>query len=133
MSLRWGRRMRTRRMGRCATRGRWTGCRGGARGGARGGGGLCVGGLGADTGGSIRQPAAFCGVVGVLPTYGRVSRYGLIAFASSLDRVGPFATNVRDAATMLSVLAGKDVMDATSSERPGPDYFADGRKPRGGL
>src|SRR5215469_7870287 len=74
--------------------------------------------LGTDTGGSIRQPAAFCGVVGVLPTYGRVSRYGLIAFASSLDRVGPLAKSVRDAATLLQVLAGHDVMDATSSDRP---------------
>ena len=74
--------------------------------------------LGTDTGGSIRQPAAFCGVVGVLPTYGRVSRYGLIAFASSLDRVGPLTKNVKDAATMLEVIAGKDAMDATSSDRP---------------
>lgn len=78
--------------------------------------------LGTDTGGSIRQPAAFCGVVGVLPTYGRVSRYGLIAFASSLDRVGPFAGNVRDAAEVLGVIAGHDVMDATSSRAPVPDY-----------
>jgi len=84
--------------------------------------GFAVATLGTDTGGSIRQPAAFCGVVGVLPTYGRVSRYGLIAFASSLDRVGPFAANVRDAATMLSVLAGKDAMDATSSDQPIGDY-----------
>src|SRR5664279_1859242 len=89
--------------------------------------------LGTDTGGSIRQPAAFCGVVGLLPTYGRVSRYGLIAFASSLDRVGPFTTNVRDAATMLSVLAGKDVMDATSSERPVGDYVGALEKPVKGL
>jgi aspartyl-tRNA(Asn)/glutamyl-tRNA(Gln) amidotransferase subunit A len=81
--------------------------------------------LGTDTGGSIRQPAAFCGVVGVLPTYGRVSRYGLIAFASSLDRVGPLAGNVRDAAEVLGVIAGHDVMDATSSTTPVPDYTLD--------
>ena len=95
--------------------------------------GFAVATLGSDTGGSIRQPAAFCGVVGVLPTYGRVSRYGLIAFASSLDRVGPFATNVRDAATMLSVLAGTDVMDATSSDRPVGDYVGALEKPVAGL
>jgi len=89
--------------------------------------------LGTDTGGSIRQPAAFCGVVGVLPTYGRVSRYGLIAFASSLDRVGPFTANVKDAATMLQVLAGKDAMDATSSDRPVDDYVGALAKPVDGL
>lgn len=85
---------------------------------------MAVATLGTDTGGSIRQPASFCGVVGVLPTYGRVSRYGLIAFASSLDRVGPFAANVRDAATVLGVIAGHDPMDATSSSEPVPDYAA---------
>jgi aspartyl-tRNA(Asn)/glutamyl-tRNA(Gln) amidotransferase subunit A len=89
--------------------------------------------LGTDTGGSIRQPAAFCGVVGVLPTYGRVSRYGLIAFASSLDRVGPFTKNVKDAATMLEVLAGHDAMDATSSDRPAADYVAGLEQPVEGL
>jgi aspartyl-tRNA(Asn)/glutamyl-tRNA(Gln) amidotransferase subunit A len=95
--------------------------------------GFSVATLGTDTGGSIRQPAAFCGVVGVLPTYGRVSRYGLIAFASSLDRVGPFTTNVRDAATMLSVLAGQDALDATSSDRPVGDYVGALAKPVKGL
>jgi aspartyl-tRNA(Asn)/glutamyl-tRNA(Gln) amidotransferase subunit A len=89
--------------------------------------------LGTDTGGSIRQPAAFCGVVGVLPTYGRVSRYGLIAFASSLDRVGPLAKNVKDAAAVLQVIAGKDVMDATSSDRPVEDYVGGLVKPVEGL
>ena len=89
--------------------------------------------LGTDTGGSIRQPAAFCGVVGVLPTYGRVSRYGLIAFASSLDRVGPFTKNVKDAATMLEVLAGKDAMDATSSDKPVDSYVAALDRPVKGL
>jgi aspartyl-tRNA(Asn)/glutamyl-tRNA(Gln) amidotransferase subunit A len=94
---------------------------------------LAVATLGTDTGGSIRQPASFCGVVGVLPTYGRVSRYGLIAFASSLDRVGPFAANVRDAAAMLGVIAGHDPMDATSSAAPVPDYAAESDKPVEGL
>ena len=87
--------------------------------------GMAVATLGTDTGGSIRQPASFCGVVGVLPTYGRVSRYGLIAFASSLDRIGPLAASVRDAATVLGVIAGHDVMDATSSPLPVPDYAAE--------
>jgi aspartyl-tRNA(Asn)/glutamyl-tRNA(Gln) amidotransferase subunit A len=95
--------------------------------------GFAVASLGTDTGGSIRQPAAFCGVVGVLPTYGRVSRYGLIAFASSLDRVGPFTRTVKDAATMLEVLAGKDEMDATSSDRPVDGYVAALERPVEGL
>src|SRR5271154_5149989 len=95
--------------------------------------GLAVATLGSDTGGSIRQPASFCGVVGVLPTYGRVSRYGLIAFASSLDRVGPLASTVSDAATILGVIAGHDSMDATSSYEPVPDYCAELEMPVKGL
>jgi aspartyl-tRNA(Asn)/glutamyl-tRNA(Gln) amidotransferase subunit A len=86
--------------------------------------GTAVVALGSDTGGSIRQPASFCGVVGVTPTYGRVSRYGLIAFASSLDHIGPLARNVHDAALLLQVIAGRDASDATSAFAPVPDYTA---------
>src|SRR5579864_2373311 len=85
--------------------------------------------LGSDTGGSIRQPASFCGVVGLMPTYGRVSRYGLIAFASSLDRIGPLTKNVKDAATVLRTIAGRDPMDATSADVAFPDYVAELEKP----
>jgi len=86
--------------------------------------GTAVVALGSDTGGSVRQPASFCGVVGVTPTYGRVSRYGLTAYASSLDHIGPLARTVKDAASLLHVIAGRDPRDATSAEAPVPDYSA---------
>jgi aspartyl-tRNA(Asn)/glutamyl-tRNA(Gln) amidotransferase subunit A len=89
--------------------------------------------LGSDTGGSIRQPAALCGIVGLKPTYGRVSRYGLLAFASSLDQIGPFARTIEDAAIVLSVIAGVDPADATSSPEPIADYVAAARSARNGL
>jgi aspartyl-tRNA(Asn)/glutamyl-tRNA(Gln) amidotransferase subunit A len=108
-------------------------------GGSSGGSAACVaarmvpGSLGSDTGGSIRQPAALCGVVGVKPSYGRVSRYGLIAFASSLDQVGPMTSDVRSAARLLSVIAGPDAHDSTCAERPVDDYEGACERPVSGL
>ncbi|MEO5656937.1 MAG: Asp-tRNA(Asn)/Glu-tRNA(Gln) amidotransferase subunit GatA [Nitrospiria bacterium] len=91
----------------------------------------CLAALGSDTGGSIRQPAACCGVVGLKPTYGRVSRYGLIAFASSLDQIGPLTKDVTDSALMLNAIAGHDPNDSTSADVPRPDFTADGADVRG--
>jgi aspartyl-tRNA(Asn)/glutamyl-tRNA(Gln) amidotransferase subunit A len=95
--------------------------------------GLCLGATGTDTGGSIRQPAAFTGIVGIKPTYGRCSRWGIVAFASSLDQAGPFARTVRDAAILLTSMAGYDPKDTTSVDRPVPDYEAAIGKPIKGM
>ncbi|HKD14350.1 MAG TPA: Asp-tRNA(Asn)/Glu-tRNA(Gln) amidotransferase subunit GatA [Candidatus Angelobacter sp.] len=95
--------------------------------------GTTVAALGSDTGGSIRQPAAFCGVVGLMPTYGRVSRYGLIAFASSLDHIGPLTKTVKDAAIVLRYIAGRDRQDSTSADVPVPDYEQEIEQPVKGL
>jgi aspartyl-tRNA(Asn)/glutamyl-tRNA(Gln) amidotransferase subunit A len=95
--------------------------------------GLAVVALGTDTGGSIRQPGAMCGVPAMMPTYGRVSRYGLIAFASSLDRIGPFARTVEDVARLMEVIAGRDPLDATSADHPVPGYTAELDAPVKGL
>jgi aspartyl-tRNA(Asn)/glutamyl-tRNA(Gln) amidotransferase subunit A len=95
--------------------------------------GLAVVALGTDTGGSIRQPGALCGVPALMPSYGRVSRYGLVAFASSLDRIGPFATKVRDAAHVMNVISGRDARDSTSASVAVPDYCATLDAPVAGM
>ena len=121
----WAARRKTRRLARPATRG-MPACAGGSSGGCAAAVSAqeCFGSIGTDTGGSIRQPAALCGCVGIKPTYGRVSRYGVVAFASSLDQVGPMGKTVRDTATLLDAIAGHDPRDSTSVPADVPDYAA---------
>jgi aspartyl-tRNA(Asn)/glutamyl-tRNA(Gln) amidotransferase subunit A len=94
---------------------------------------MCCGSIGSDTGGSVRQPAAFCGLVGIKPTYGRVSRWGLVAYASSLDQVGPFGWTVADAGLLLQAIAGRDRKDSTSAPQVVPDYLKELDRPIEGL
>ena len=134
-SSRWARPPSTRPTARRPTRGRWTACPGGSSGGSA----AAVAAfhaplsIGTDTGGSIRQPAALCGIVGMKPTYGRVSRYGIVAFASSLDQIGPFARDVRDAAALLHAVAGRDdrEFDLVTRAGAGGTDRAAGRRRRG--
>ena len=127
----------TENSGFFATRNPWnTGCiPGGSSGGSAAAvaAGMAPVALGSDTGGSIRQPASFCGIVGAKPTYGRVSRYGLVAYGSSLDQIGPLARDVRDAALMMNVIAGHDERDSTSATKEVPDYLANIEEPVKGL
>src|SRR6266850_1052617 len=126
---RWARRTRPHASGRWSIRG------GGSPGGSASAvaAQLCMGATATDTGGSIRQPAAFTGTVGMKPTYGRCSRWGIVAFASSLDQAGPIARDVRDAAILLRSMAGHDPRDTTSVDRPVPDYEAALGRPLKGL